>query len=114
MPVSISTVKSPEASEGGRSQAVAELDFAKVGQDFFIEEVQAIANAELVLHPRQARLKAKSLVTVNSVRQISCPRKRSHTASMASCWKSRLGSKCSFMVSVMGFSVESSGFSRLQ
>ena len=40
---------------------------------------------------------AESRVTVNSVRQTSWPPNRSQTASIAWSWKSRLGSKCSFI-----------------
>ena len=48
MPVSISTVKSPEASEGEGAQAVAELDVVQVRQQLIVEQGQPVADAEVV------------------------------------------------------------------
>ena len=54
MPVSISTVKSPEASVDGWTQAVAELDVAQVREHLIVEQRQPVADAEVALGKCQA------------------------------------------------------------
>ena len=59
MPVSISTVKSPEASDAGRPQAVADLDVAEIRQNLIVEQLQAVADAKVVLGKFQGFLCGK-------------------------------------------------------
>ena len=49
-------MKSPEASDAGRRQAVAELDVVQVLQQLVVEQRQPVADAEVVLREAEPHL----------------------------------------------------------
>ena len=54
-------MKSPEASEAEGRRPLRSWMSLYVRQDFIVEQVQAVADAEVVLQPRQAKLLARVL-----------------------------------------------------
>lgn len=96
--VSISTVKSPESRDFGGGKLL------RSWVAFRFSRVSALSKVSRLPTPRSFAAEASghwefppSRVTVNSVRHTSWSWNRSQTASIAWNWKSRLGSKWSFM-----------------
>ena len=76
----------------GRRQAVTKLHFLEVRKDLIVEQRQPVAGAPIILGEVAVACGChRSFVTVNSVRQISWPRNRSHTESTACSWKIKVG-----------------------
>jgi hypothetical protein len=94
VPVSISTVKSGDSLSSAADRCATAR--AQVGLDLVVEQRQPVADAALFggQHAFQRSLggcrslsgRAARTVTVNSVRQTSWPRNRSHTDSIAADW----------------------------
>ena len=59
MPVSISTVKSPEVERIGRPQAVAKLNVVEIGENLVVQERQPVADAEVAFESGESRLAAR-------------------------------------------------------